>query len=484
MSRIKVIVSKKAKGCLYILSLFFFLNSLQAQNWQAIGYETPPFYSHEYKVLYSDTIDDYLYVGGTFYTIGGIETKGIARWDGVQWDSLHWGVDELMYPNSYFHSPVHSIARYDGEIFIGGTFRSLGNIYCRGLGRWNGSTWDCLPVPAFGSDQDINILALEVIDNKVFVGGIFDSIAGQPCRSLTVWDGNGWNLLGMPSFLAFNVTVSSICEYQGEVYIGGNFRSNLPSNEDTVKGIIRWDGTNWKSVGGGLRGLQAWVNDMVVYNDELYVAGYFYKSAGNISTCIQKWNGSEWLDVGGGLSGATSSTCQAWTMTVHNNKLYVTGAIESAGGIQASKIAVWNGVNWCSLGSTIDGLGRDVAFFQDTMYMVGGFWTIDGDSIYRIAKWLGGDYVDECAYVGIDSPEPLKFSVYPNPTSGMVTITSEYNLDEIMVSDATGKLVYLSKGNNGTKLLTLDLSALQSGIYFVTITSGMNRKTGKIIVTN
>lgn len=57
------------------------------------------------------------------------------------------------------------------------------------------------------------------------------------------------------------------------------------------------------------------------------------------------------------------------------------------------------------------------------------------------------------------------FRVYPNPTTGLVNISSIENLDKIEVLNLHGQLVYSQDaGEQNTKL---DLTDLQKGIYFI-----------------
>jgi len=57
--------------------------------------------------------------------------------------------------------------------------------------------------------------------------------------------------------------------------------------------------------------------------------------------------------------------------------------------------------------------------------------------------------------------------LYPNPTSGIVTISSTQAIANIEVFDVTGKLVYNQQNNNNQTNLEIDLSALSNGIYFI-----------------
>ena len=69
-------------------------------------------------------------------------------------------------------------------------------------------------------------------------------------------------------------------------------------------------------------------------------------------------------------------------------------------------------------------------------------------------------------------------SLYPNPTTGIVQITTEQTLS-IEVHDISGKLVY--QQSNVTAQTTLNLSALNAGVYFVKMTGDNTERVQKLI---
>lgn len=59
------------------------------------------------------------------------------------------------------------------------------------------------------------------------------------------------------------------------------------------------------------------------------------------------------------------------------------------------------------------------------------------------------------------------FSIYPNPSKDMLTINSNTQIGEIIISDILGNTVYTVNVKNNEQ--TVDLSLLNSGIYFITV---------------
>jgi choice-of-anchor B domain-containing protein len=72
--------------------------------------------------------------------------------------------------------------------------------------------------------------------------------------------------------------------------------------------------------------------------------------------------------------------------------------------------------------------------------------------------------------------EPKGISMFPNPSSGIIDINANKSIGSIAVYNTLGQVVYKTK--SATKTLQLDLTHLQTGLYFVKT----NNSTQKIIL--
>ncbi|MEO8146831.1 MAG: T9SS type A sorting domain-containing protein [Bacteroidia bacterium] len=78
-----------------------------------------------------------------------------------------------------------------------------------------------------------------------------------------------------------------------------------------------------------------------------------------------------------------------------------------------------------------------------------------------------------------DASTPLSMtSVFPNPSTGQISITSSKIIDDVTITNPLGQVVYQAK----LKDKKLFLQIKDDGIYFVTLTSDKKTSTGKIIV--
>ena len=70
-------------------------------------------------------------------------------------------------------------------------------------------------------------------------------------------------------------------------------------------------------------------------------------------------------------------------------------------------------------------------------------------------------------------------SIYPNPSNGILTISTEINVD-VTISDITGKVVFTK--NNVSNNESINLSGLQKGVYLAKLTAEGVEETKKIIL--
>jgi hypothetical protein len=82
-----------------------------------------------------------LFAGGAFLTAGGVSAPRAARWDGSSWSALGS-------PGSGMDGSVQAALVHDAgsgpQLFVGGAFWTAGGVSARYIARWDGSTWSDL----------------------------------------------------------------------------------------------------------------------------------------------------------------------------------------------------------------------------------------------------------------------------------------------------------------------------------------------------
>ena len=92
--------------------------------------------------------------------------------------------------------------------------------------------------------------------------------------------------------------------------------------------------------------------------------------------------------------------------------------------------------------------------------------------------------VSQDGTTGIATNNANTFLVYPNPTTGLLTIItgeSTGKVDDLNVMDITGNTVYSNVVSAGQQY-SIDLSAFPGGYYFVQVTSEIGTLTKKVIL--
>ena len=157
-----------------------------------------------------------LIVGGRFTTAGGIPANNIARWNGVSWSALGSGL--AFQGNSSVQ--VNALAvLLNGDIIAGGSFITAGGQTANRIARWNGISWSPL---GFGMNLDVDSLA--VLPSGVLVAGGSFTLAGSVfANGIARWNGASWSALGS-GFNSGPVALAILSS--GDLIAGGNFSSS------------------------------------------------------------------------------------------------------------------------------------------------------------------------------------------------------------------------------------------------------------------
>lgn len=97
-------------------------------------------------------------------------------------------------------------------------------------------------------------------------------------------------------------------------------------------------------------------------------------------------------------------------------------------------------------------------------------FTVDGNSTL-VANFIPN--------TGVKEQHMNRMTIFPNPVNDMLTIKSEESITLLEIYSFTGTLLF--RQENCANKVTLSLSDLPSGTYFVKITSNMTSKVGKFV---
>jgi hypothetical protein len=252
-----------------------------------------------------------LIVAGLFDSVGGMPVHNIARWDGTQWNAIGNGFDGI----------VSAVQVYHDELYVGGNFTHSGPDTIYYVAKWNGINWSRL-------DQNIgldNLVLSFCIHNDVLImGGGFYGTFPNNVHSASVigWNGTNWISFAQ-GFSTYTYTVKVI---RDTLFAVGDFSNSITN----LHYISKWDGQSWLPMPHPTGGSQPWITDIVEYLNNTYVCGYF-----TTPPDIAKFNGSDYDSVGNAVGFIKK-------MIVYNNELYVAGGFSSINGIPLLNIARYN----------------------------------------------------------------------------------------------------------------------------------------------
>ncbi|MBK7267436.1 MAG: hypothetical protein IPI12_14120 [Ignavibacteriales bacterium] len=108
----------------------------------------------------------------------------------IEWEKLTSGVGVMGVANAT-NTIVSAILVIGADIYIGGQFRSILDIRCNGIARWDGTNWN--PV---GTGVEGHLYALEYDGTNLYAGGQFSSAGGVAALNVAKWNGTSWSANG------------------------------------------------------------------------------------------------------------------------------------------------------------------------------------------------------------------------------------------------------------------------------------------------
>lgn len=156
---------------------------------------------------------------------------------------------------------------------------------------------------------------------------------------------------------------------------------------------------DWLTTFGGLPGLNSKVYAMAVHDDgtgpALYVGGEFLTAAGLYAPSVARWNGAQWTSVTTQIQGIV------YALAVFDDgsgaQLYAGGDfVDFVDPGAPDYIARWDGQSWKALGSGTDGPVRALAVFDSgsgpELHAGGEFFAAGGSPAQRVARWNGASW--------------------------------------------------------------------------------------------
>jgi hypothetical protein len=378
-----------------------------------------------------------LVAGGGFWD-PDVGQESVLRWDGSSWSNLGEGLREV-------NTTVVSLASHGDTLVAArdawheyhypippGSQKEPAWPYLVNL--WNGSEW----VDLQGANGGITSLAF--FDGGLFAGGAFDSLGGLPAGNIGRWDGDSWSEVG--GGLSSSSFVAAMCVHSGELVLGGTIDLVGSVGQENV---VTWNGAQWGALGGlpavstllstgqalfaGGSGIVAHWNGLswelspplegvpssiADVGDYIVVAGpVAFADEGNTATValsVARLSDGVWaplMPVGDGMRGLTHPEGNVWveSLAAHRGHIIAAGHFQFAGAppgwAKVDGMAEWTGTGWAPFPRP---QGLDYVYLllseEDTLYAAG--WSIVYPPVAP-AIW----HYDGTAWTGLGAPAGL-----------------------------------------------------------------------------
>jgi len=416
-----------------------------------------PHWTFGIRQVYTDPLSDSLIAIGEVTEVNDFGTPSLMTYKRGAWSTK-------LQPRGALRTAV----RFGDTLVIAGGLWEVEGIAVSRIAAFYNNSWH--PYGTFGDTLgNWGIRKLRVLNGTLYAMGGFEFVDGQLCNGIAKRENGQWVNVGDLEYIAADPILVDVIEYQGDIYACGAV-SLAP---DGARGIIRYDGTSWTAPGGGILGGPSGGLCMAIYQDELILGGTIHRSAGNAGHMIMRWNGEEWRGLGGHLRDQNNDTigeARCYALLPYEDKLLVAGGFWYAGGVPASRFAIWDGNNWCGTGDEWEGYGESLTIFDDTLFMASGY-EVNGLPVNRVAKWVGGavEGVD-CTTVGIEeATSQIAPVILTGPGEGIFTLRLGQAISlHFTVVDAQGRIVRTGRTDSAGEA-PIDLALRSPGLYCVIV---------------
>jgi hypothetical protein len=465
-----------------------------------------------YRVYSLEVYNNELYVGGDFSAIGSGPANNIVKYNGSTWIPI----------GGFTNGLVRDI-KFDsnGILYAGGVFTTIGGVAAKHIAKYDGTVWSAV---GSGVDNTVTCIAISPT-NEVYIGGLFTlGYNVGVMYHIAKLNSTNWQVVG-GGLGDFSSAVYDMDFHCDDLYVCGLFKT---AGTDTVNNVVKWNGSAWQGLGSGLTHDTTaipYAFSMDFQNNNLWIGGNFAWAGGKRSDKIAGYaiEGIPSVEI----TSVTSSGCigdtlsfQASGYNLGTNPTYQWLANNTPIGTNSNSFqsnSLTNGTVLtlmvitdpsCGNGDTIYSapitllltpLQTPLINQSNNNYTVtnpdalatytwqldnAGTWaniipTVTGNSyaavnagLYRVRGYKGSctRYSQTLVSTSVNElANDFNLKISPNPAHDLLNIQSTSKINSIELLDITGKSILMEnqllKDN-----ISLDLSGISPGIYFVRIT--------------
>lgn len=214
----------------------------------------------------------------------------------------------------------------------------------------------------------------------------------------------------------------------------------------------------------------------------VYMANYFGRVHGYLAGAFKIFtnydnNNSRYADIGVGATSSNNSLVSVYASIDNDTEdimhIVLINRSNSAQNVSINLNTEFAQYESSSIYALLDGSNGVISQLADIQINNNGFeFSLEPSGIYHLV--MQSDSME------VENIIPNIVSVFPNPTSDSLTITSNELIEKVQVYDLTGKLLFVEDKNTANSL-TLNIEHLQSGMYILHISSGETMHFQKVI---
>ena len=369
------------------------------------------------------TVGDKLYIGGDFSSVDGVVANSIIAWDGSEWKTVGEGVEGEIFAME---------TTPEGHLIIGGNFTLNSNTDFSNIAMWDGNEWIGLQK----GEMNGSVYTLRWKD-QLYAGGDFENIDGEPIkyfakRQISINEAWNNNANTIQNAMEVNAPVRAIELIDDKLLVGGEFTQTAPQimdgsvNQLNTRYLAYWndDIQNWETEFDG----EYWsVNSIGYFNEKIYIGGEVIDAASGTfdDIGIGIFDGTQWNNWPIYQLDVPSGDALIHGFLNHNEQFYAYGDISnqpfvgtySSGFVGLETTTSANGL---SGGAIFDKSVRATAVYHEHVYFAGDFTTVGNGG------WTGGN----STYNG------LTYSAL----DGVTSTEGNFITKEIQIYHAAGKL--------------------------------------------
>jgi hypothetical protein len=319
-----------------------------------------------------------VYVAGNFGNIGGQPRSDIAALDATTGAATSWNPNAGHPPNP-IGNWINALAVSGSRVYAGGSFGHIG-----GQPRNNIAALDATTGAVTSWDPNANdrVNALAVSGSTVYAGGDFTSTGGMARHNLAALNPTTGALKSWAP--SANGPVYALAASGSALYVGGFFdhigsktRRGIAALNLTTGAITSWNPNAKTSIGeSGI------VNALALSSSTLYAGGYFSTIGGKARGSLAALNPT----TGAATSWNPNSDGNVYTLAATESTVYVGGGFSHVGGKARSYIAALNPTTGAAKSWSPDALGnpprdpavRALRVSGSNVYAGGAFSSIGG----------------------------------------------------------------------------------------------------------